>query len=228
MSLIYVHVSNADGHCSYPNDTLAPSELTRSDYQQGVKDMRRIWHRMECGNETATLIDKNCCSSWCKQLASFFSQASSWRDHCFKMWGCRENEKARMPFSIILTNTTDSSYLGRIKVKQCLTLNFPAIKLTPSSEVGVFDFLATILVSIFIGPLIPPFKECTNQFAPPPPTRVRTVIDISSTFARIMQSSKCNHEYVLSYAISISYAICIPYVISNVLIGCSILDVLCS
>ena len=219
MSLIYVHVSNADGHCSYPNDTLAPSELTRSDYQQGVKDMRQIWHRMECGNETATLIDKNCCSSWCKQLASFFSQASSWRDHCFKMWGCRENEKARMPFSIILTNTTDSSYLGRIKVKQCLTLNFPAIKLTPSSEVGIFDF------SIVIGPLILPFR---GKQIPPPPTRVRTVIDISSTFARIMQSSKCNHEYVLSYAISISYAICIPSVISDVLIGCSILNVLCS
>ena len=168
MSLIYVHVSNADGHCSYPNDTLAPSELTRSDYQQGDKDMRRIWHRMECGNETATLIDKNCCSSWCKQLASFFSQASSWRDHCFKMWGCRENEKARMPFSIILTNTTDSSYLGRIKVKQCLTLNFPAIKLTPSSEVGVFDFLATFLVSIVIGPLILPFRG--KQIPPPHPS----------------------------------------------------------
>ena len=118
-----------------------------------------MWHRMKCGNKTPTFIDKTCCSSWCSQLASLFSQTSSWRDHCFKMWGCRENEKARMPFSIILTNTTDSSYLGRIKVKQCLTLNFPAIKLTPSSEVGVFDFLATFLVSIVIGPLIPPFKK---------------------------------------------------------------------
>ena len=173
MSLIYVHVSNADGLCSYPNDTLAPSELNRSDYrtlQQSVQEMRRIWHRMECGNETPTYIDKNCCSSWCKQLASFFSQASSWRDHCFKMWGCRENEKTRMQFSIILTNTTDSSYLGRIKVKQCLTLNFPAIKLTPSSEVGVFDFLATFLVSIVIGTLIPPFKECINRSPPPNPS----------------------------------------------------------
>ena len=182
--------------------------------------MRQFWHRMECGNETPTSIDKTCCRSWCRQLASLFSQTSSWRDRCFKMWGCRENEKARMSFSIILTNTTDSSYLGRIKVEQCLTLNFPAIKLTPSSEVGVFDFLATFLVSIVIGPLIPPFKECTNKS--PPPTRVRIVIDISSTFARIMQSSKCNREYVLSYAI------CIPSVISNVLIGSSILDVLCS
>ena len=227
MSLIYVHVSNADGHCSYPNDTLAPSELNCSDCQQHLDKMRQFWHRMECGNETPTSIDKTCCRSWCRQLASLFSQTVSWRDHCFKMWGCRENEKARMPFSIILTNTTDSSYLGRIKVKQCLTLNFPAIKLTPSSEVGVFDFLATFLVSIVIGPLILPFRECTNKSSPPP-TRVRIVIDISSTFARIMQSSKCNHVYVLSYAISISYAICIPYVISNVLIGCSILDVLCS
>ena len=220
MSLIYVQVSNADGHCSYSNDTLAPSELNCSDCQEHLDKMRQVWHRMECGNETPTSIDKTCCRSWCRQLASLFSQTSSWRDHCFKMWGCRENEKARMPFSIILTNTTDSSYLGRIKVEQCLTLNFPAIKLTPSSEVGVFDFLATFLVSIVIGPLIPPFKECTNKS--PPPTRVRIVIDISSTFARIMQSSKCNREYVLSYAI------CIPSVISNVLIGSSILDVLCS
>ena len=170
MSLIYVHVSNADGHCSYPNDTLAPSELNCSDCQQHLDKMRQFWHRMECGIETPTSIDKTCCRSWCRQLASLFSQTSSWRDHCFKMWGCRENEKARMPFSIILTNTTDSSYLGRIKVEQCLTLNFPAIKLTPSSEVGVFDFLATFLVSIVIGPLIPPFKECTNKSPPPHPS----------------------------------------------------------
>ena len=84
MSLIYVYVYNADGHCSYPNDTLAPSELNRSDYQQSVQEMRRIWHRMKCGNETPTSIDRDCCISWCEQLTSFFSQASSWKDHCFK------------------------------------------------------------------------------------------------------------------------------------------------
>ncbi|XP_027056195.1 adhesion G-protein coupled receptor D1-like [Pocillopora damicornis] len=148
MSLIYVQVSNADGHCSYPNDTLAPSELNYSDCQRHLDKMRQFWHRMECGNETPTSIDKTCCRSWCRQLASLFSQTSSWRDRCFKMWGCRENEKARMPFSIILTNTTDSSYLGRIKVEQCLTLNFPAIKLTPSSEFSNKKLVDTILKEV--------------------------------------------------------------------------------
>ena len=159
MSLIYVYVYNADEHCSNPNDTLAPSELTRSDYQQNVREMRRIWHRMKCGNETPTSIDKDCCISWCEQFTSFFSQASSWKDHCFKMWGCRNNEKTRKQFSVILTHTTDSSYLGRIKVKQCGKLNFTAIKLTPSSEVGVFDFLVTFVMPIVLG-------EC--QTYPPP------------------------------------------------------------
>ncbi|XP_066022646.1 adhesion G-protein coupled receptor D1-like [Pocillopora verrucosa] len=134
MSLINVYESNADGHCSRPNDTLAPSELNCSDYQQHRDKMRQYWHRMECDNKTPTSIDKTCCNSWCRQLASLFSQTSSWRDHCFKMWGCRKNEKTRMQFSIILTNTTDSSYLGRIQAKQCWKLNFPAIKLTPLSE----------------------------------------------------------------------------------------------
>ena len=160
MSLIYVYVYNADGHCSNPSDTLAPSELTRSDYQQSVQEMSRIWHRMKCGNETPTSIDRDCCISWCEQLTSFFSQASSWKDHCQKIWGCRKNEKTPFQFSVILTNTTDSSYLSIIKVKQCWELNFPAIKLTPSSEVGVFDFLVTFLMPIVVGPLIPPFREC--------------------------------------------------------------------
>ncbi|RMX61568.1 hypothetical protein pdam_00020427 [Pocillopora damicornis] len=152
MSLIYVYVYNADGHCSYPNDTLAPSELTRSNYQQSVQEMRQIWHRMKCGNETPTSIGKDCCISWCEQLTSFFSQASSWKDHCFKMWGCRKNEKTRMKFSMILTNTTDSSYLGRIQVKQCWKLEFPAIKLTPSSESPGRKLVDTIL------------KEVTSSF----------------------------------------------------------------
>ena len=34
MSLINFYESNADGHCSRPNDTLAPSELNCSDCQQ--------------------------------------------------------------------------------------------------------------------------------------------------------------------------------------------------
>ena len=156
MSLINVYESNADGHCSHPNDALAPSELNCSDCQQHRDKMRQYWHRMECDNKTPKSIDKTCCSSWCRQLASLFSQTSSWRDHCFKMWGCRKNEKTRMQFSIILTNTTDSSYLGRIQVKQCWKLNFPAIKLTPLSEVGVFYFFVTFVVPIVIGPLILP------------------------------------------------------------------------
>ena len=144
MSLINVYESNADGHCSRPNDTLAPSELNCSDCQQHRDKMRQYWRRMECDNKTSTSIDKTCCSSWCRQLASLFSQTSSWRDHCFKMWGCRKNEKTRMQFPIILTNTTDSSYLGRIQVKQCWKPNFIAIKLTPLSEVGVFYFFCNI------------------------------------------------------------------------------------
>ena len=160
MSLIDVYVYNADGHCSRPNDTIGPPELKRSDYQQLVEVMRQYWHRMKCGNETPTSIDRDCCISWCEQLTYFFSQASSWKDHCFKIWGCRKNEKTHKQFSVILTNTTDSSYLSIIKVKQCWKLNFPAIKLTPSSEVGVFDFLVTFLMPIVVGPLIPPFREC--------------------------------------------------------------------
>ena len=156
MSLINVYESNADGHCSRPDDTLAPSELNCSDCQQNLDKMRQYWHRMKCGNETPTSIDKTCCRSWCRQLASLFSQTSSWRDHCFKMWGCRENEKTQ--FSIILKNTTESSYLSRIQVKQslCWNLNFPAIKLTPLSEVGVFYFFVTFVVPIVISPLILP------------------------------------------------------------------------
>ena len=159
MSLIDVYVYNADGHCSSANDTIGTTELNRSDYQQHVEVMRQYWHRMKCGNETPTSIDRDCCISWCEQLTSFFSQASSWKDRCFKMWGCRKNE-TRMQFSIMLTNTTDSSYLGRIKVKQCWKLNFPAIKLTPSSGVVVFDFLVTFLMPNVVGPPIPPFREC--------------------------------------------------------------------
>ena len=160
MSLIDVYVYNADGHCSRPNDTIGPPELKRSDYQQLVEVMRQYWHRMKCGNETPTYIDKNCCISWCKQLTSFFSQVSIWRDDCFRMWGCRKNEKTRKQLSILLTNTTDSSYLGTIRVRQCRKLNFPAIKLTPSSEVVVIDFLVTFLMPIVVGPPIPPFREC--------------------------------------------------------------------
>ena len=177
MSLIYVYVYNADGHCSYPNDTLAPSELNRSDYQQSVQEMRRIWHRMKCGNETPTSIDRDCCISWCEQLTSFFSQASSWKDHCFK---------TRIQFPIILTNTTDSSYLGRIQVKQCRKLNFSAIKLTPSSEVGVFDFLVTFLMPIVVGPLIPPFRECQTYPPPDPgPRRYRYKFDFHADHAKL-------------------------------------------
>ena len=189
MSLIYVHVSNADGLCSYPNDTLAPSELNRSDYrtlQQSVQEMRRIWHRMKCGNETPTSIDRDCCISWCEQLTSFFSQASSWKDHCFKMWGCRKTEKTRKQLSVILTNTTDSSYLGRIKVKYCWKLHFTAIKLTPSSEVGVFDFLVTFLMPIVVGPLIPPFRECQTYPPPDPgPRRYRYKFDFHADHAKL-------------------------------------------
>ena len=186
MSLIYVYVYNADGHCSNPNDTLAPSELTRSDYQQNVREMRRIWHRMKCGNETPTSIDRDCCISWCEQLTSFFSQASSWKDHCFKMWGCRINEKTRKQFSVILTNTTDSSYLGRIKVKQCRKLNFTAIKLTPSSEVGVFDFLVTFVMPIVLGPIIPPFRECQTYPPPDPgPRSYRYKFDFHADHAKL-------------------------------------------
>ena len=159
MSLIDVYVYNADGHCSHPDDTIGTTELKRSDYQLLVEVMRHYWHRMKCGNETPTSIDRDCCISWCEQFTSFFCQASSWKDHCFKMWGCRKNE-TRMQLSIILTNTTDSSYLGRIQVKQCWQLNFPAIKLTPSGEVVVIDFLVTFLMSIVVGPPIPPFREC--------------------------------------------------------------------
>ena len=158
MSLIDVYVCNADGPCSHPNDTLGPTNLNHLDYQRQVEVMRQYWHRMKCGNETPTSIDKVCCSSWCRQLTFFFSQTSSWRNHCFKMWGCRENEKTRVQFSLILTNTTDSSYLGRIQVKQCWKPNFSAIKLTPSSKVGVFDFLVTFLIPIVVGPLIPPLR----------------------------------------------------------------------
>ena len=158
MSLIDVYVYNVDGPCSYPDDIIGPSDLNR--YQLQVKEMISIWHRMRCGNETPTSIDRDCCISWCEQLTSFLSQASSWKDHCFKMWGCRINEKTHKQFSVILTNTTDSSYLGRIKVKQCWKLNFPAIKLTPSSGVVVFDFLVTFLMPIVVGPPIPPFREC--------------------------------------------------------------------
>ena len=160
MSLIDVYVYNADGHCSRPNDTIGPPELKRSDYGQLVRKMRVYWHRMKCGNETPTYIDKNCCIYWCKQLTSFFSQVSFWRDDCFRMWGCRKNEKTRKQLSIVLTNTTDSSYLGTIRVRQCRKLNFPAIKLTPSSEVVVIDFLVTFLMPIVVGPPIPPFREC--------------------------------------------------------------------
>ena len=146
MSPFNVFVSNADGHCSRPNDTLGPSELDHSHCQQHVREMSQIWHRMKCGNETPTSINKTCCHSWCKQLTSCFSQLPFWKEDCVRMWRCRKNEKPRKQISIILTNTTDSSYLGRIKVKQCWKLNFPAIKITPSSEVRVFDFLVTLLL----------------------------------------------------------------------------------
>ncbi|XP_066023897.1 adhesion G protein-coupled receptor L4-like [Pocillopora verrucosa] len=140
--------SAQDGHCSRPNDTVGPPELSRSDYQQQVEEICQDWHRMKCGNETPRYIDSDCCISWCEQLTSFFSQASSWKDHCFKIWRCRKNEKARMKFSMILTNTTDSSCLGRIKVKQCGKLKFPAIKLTPSSESPGRKLVDTILKEV--------------------------------------------------------------------------------
>ena len=47
MSLIKVYESNADGHCSHPNDALAPSELNCSDCQQHRDKMRQYWHRMD-------------------------------------------------------------------------------------------------------------------------------------------------------------------------------------
>ena len=163
MSPFNVFVSNADGHCSRPDDTLGPSELNCSDCQQHVREMPQYWRRMKCGNETPTSIDKTCCQSWCKQLTSCFSQLPFWKEDCVRMWRCRKNEKPRKQISIILTNTTDSSYLGRIKVKQCWKLNFPAIKITPSSEVRVFDFLVTFLVPVVVVTLISPFRECRNQ-----------------------------------------------------------------
>ncbi|XP_027056190.1 adhesion G protein-coupled receptor L4-like isoform X2 [Pocillopora damicornis] len=66
------------------------------------------------------------------------------------MWRCRKNEKPREQFSIILTNKTDSSYLGRIKVKQCWARKpkFPAIKLTPSSEFSNKKLVDTILKEV--------------------------------------------------------------------------------
>ena len=186
MSLIDVYVYNSDGHCSRPNDTIGPPELSRSDYQQQVEEICQDWHRMKCGDETPRYIDSDCCISWCEQLTSFFSQASSWKDHCFKMWRCRKNEKARMKFSMILTNTTDSSCLGRIKVKQCWKLNFPTIKLTPSSEVGVFDFLVTFLMPIVVGPLIPPFRECQTYPPPDPgPRSYRYKFDFHADHAKL-------------------------------------------
>ena len=160
---------------------------------------------MKCGNETPTSINETCCHSWCEQLTSCFSQLPPWKKDCVRMWRCRKNKRPRKQISIILTNTTDSSYLGRIKVKQCWKLNFPAIKLTPLSEVGVFYFFVTFVVPIVIGPLILPLQ--TLQKPIPLITTVRVAIDISSTFTRIMQSQKCNCEYVLSYVISISYVI---------------------
>ena len=165
MSLFNVYVSNADAHCSSPNDALGPSELNPSGCQQHIQETLQYWHRMECGNETPTSIDKICCSSWYEQLTSCFSKKPSWEEDCVRMWSCRRNEKPRKQFFIILRNRTDSSYLGRIKVKQCGARkpNFPAIKLIPSSEVRVFDFLVTFLVPIVIGPLISPLRECRNQ-----------------------------------------------------------------
>ena len=165
MSPFNVFVSNADGHCSRPNDTLGPSELDRSHCQQHVREMPQIWHRMKCGNETPTSITKTCCHSWCKQLTSCFSQLPFWKEDCVRMWRCRKNEKPRKQISIILTNTTDSSYLGRIKVKQCWAKkpNFPAIKITPSREVRIFNFLVTFLVPVVVVTLISPFRECRNQ-----------------------------------------------------------------
>ena len=61
-----------------------------------------------------------------------------------KCGGAEKMKKTRIQFPIILTNTTDSSYLGRIQVKQCWKPNFTAIKLTPLSEVGVFYFFCNI------------------------------------------------------------------------------------
>ena len=123
--------------------------------------MPQYWHRMNCGNETPTSINETCCHSWCEQLTSCFSQLPPWKKDCVRMWRCRK--KPRKQISIILTNTTDSSYLGRIKVKQCWKLNFPAIKITPSSEVRVFDFLVTFLVPVVVVTLISPFRECRNH-----------------------------------------------------------------
>ena len=125
--------------------------------------MPQYWHRMKCGNETPTSINETCCHSWCEQLTSCFSQLPPWKKDCVRMWRCRK--KPRKQISIILTNTTDSSYLGRIKVKQCWAKkpNFPAIKITPSSEVRVFDFLVTFLVPVVVVTLISPFREQKPQ-----------------------------------------------------------------
>ena len=163
MSPFNVFVSNADVHCSRPDETLGPSELNGSDCQQYVREMSQYWHRMKCGNETPAYIDETCCHSWCEQLTSCFSQLPPWKKDCVRMWRCRK--KPRKQISIILTNTTDSSYLGRIKVKQCWAKkpNFPAIKITPSSEVRVFDFLVTFLVPVVVVTSISPFRECRNQ-----------------------------------------------------------------
>ena len=161
MSPFNLFVSNADGHCSRPNDTLGPSELNRSDCQQYVRKMPQQWRRMKCDNETPTSIDETCCHSWCEQLTSCFSQLPPWEKYCVRMWRCRK--KPRKKISIILTNIRDSSYLGRIKVKHCWAKNFPAIKITLSSEVRVFDFLVTFLVPVVVVTSISPFRECRNQ-----------------------------------------------------------------
>ena len=145
---------------------IAPALMKYSDPQswtvQTVSNMLEKCLSTGIGwNVAPTSIDETCCHSWCEQLTSCFSQLPPWKKDCVRMWRCRK--KPRKQISIILTNTTDSSYLGRIKVKQCWKLNFPAIKITPSSEVRVFDFLVTFLVPVVVVTLISPFRECRYQ-----------------------------------------------------------------
>ncbi|RMX61565.1 hypothetical protein pdam_00020432, partial [Pocillopora damicornis] len=163
------------GHCFRPNDTLGPLELNPPGCQQHVQETLQYWHRMKCGNETPTSIDKICCSSWCEQLTSCFSQERSWKEDCIRsrfkrrinavnptadeVTGVKRASQVNETISVILprklnvqppNNHENSSYLGRIKVKQCWARKpkFPAIKLTPSSEFSNKKLVDTILKEV--------------------------------------------------------------------------------
>lgn len=139
------YFSNAENHCSSFNETLSYSKLNGTECQQGLGQWRQNWRKMICRNESDTYIDWDCCKSWCEQLASCFRQSSSWTSRCKEMWRCKQTRKIpRKKLSIIMTNTTDSSYLGSIKVKYCWKTKFSAIKLISAIEVSAFDTCVTV------------------------------------------------------------------------------------